>query len=101
MAPQRIPMDLGYDLLGYEVATEVHVGTPVAMDHARSSHGHDPQGLPWARRRAMRGEGSCPRTTASLAPNVPVLASGGIFKSAAVEVLRRERRLMPTGEICR
>ena len=27
--------------------------------------------------------------------------AGGIFKSAAVEVLRRERRLMPTGEICR
>jgi hypothetical protein len=27
--------------------------------------------------------------------------SGGIFKSAAVEVLRRARRLMTTGEICR
>lgn len=29
------------------------------------------------------------------------LPAGGIFKTAAVEVLRRERRLMTTGEICR
>ena len=41
------------------------------------------------------------RGTASLAPGVRPLPAGGIFKSAAVEVLRRERRLMTTGEICR
>ena len=29
----------------------------------------------------------------------PLAGGGGIFKSAAVEVLRRERRLMTTGEI--
>ena len=31
----------------------------------------------------------------------PVPAAGGIFKSAAVEVLRVERRLMSTGDITR
>ena len=36
----------------------------------------------------------------SLAAGVkPLAGGGGIFKSAAVEVLRRERRLMTTGEI--
>lgn len=29
----------------------------------------------------------------------PLAGGGGIFKSAAVEVLRRERRLMTTGDI--
>jgi HB1, ASXL, restriction endonuclease HTH domain len=36
-----------------------------------------------------------------LSTGVKPLPAGGIFKSAAVEVLRRERRLMSTGEICR
>jgi hypothetical protein len=36
-----------------------------------------------------------------LAVGVRPLPAGGIFKSAAVEVLRRELRLMTTGEICR
>lgn len=36
----------------------------------------------------------------SLAAGVkPLAGGGGIFKSAAVEVLRRERRLMTTGDI--
>jgi HB1, ASXL, restriction endonuclease HTH domain len=41
------------------------------------------------------------RGTAHLAAGVHLLPSGGIFKSAAVEVLRREQRLMATGEICK
>ena len=43
------------------------------------------------------------RPPAKLAAGVRPLpvGGGGVFKSAAVEVLRRERRLMSTGEICR
>jgi hypothetical protein len=38
---------------------------------------------------------------ASIVTTRPAPATGGIFKTAAVEVLRRTRRLMTTGEICR
>lgn len=38
---------------------------------------------------------------AQLAAGVRLLPTGGVFKSAAVEVLIRERRLMTTGEICK
>ena len=38
-----------------------------------------------------------PKTAAERAMKQP-LGSGGIFKSAAVEVLRQEKRLMSTGE---
>jgi len=41
------------------------------------------------------------RGTAQLAAGVHLLPSGGVFKSAAVEVLRREQRFMATGEICK
>ena len=39
------------------------------------------------------------RGTAHLAAGVRALPNGGVFKSAAVEVLHREKRLMTTGEI--
>ena len=41
------------------------------------------------------------RGMAKLAAGVRLLPTGGVFKSAAVEVLIREQRLMTTGEICK
>ena len=40
-----------------------------------------------------------PKTAAERLQRQP-LGSGGIFKSAAVDVLRLERRLMSTGQLC-
>lgn len=49
---------------------------------------------------AAAGPSRVPRST--LGPGASAVhAAGGIFKSAAVEVLRAERRLMSTGEITR
>lgn len=40
-------------------------------------------------------------SSATLAAGIRPLRSGGVFKSAAVEVLRRQQTLLSTGEICR
>ena len=47
---------------------------------------------------AMQGSLNDPKTTLGQGVNM-LKGGGGIFKSAAVAVLRVERRLMTTGEI--